>query len=81
MTNSDNKNKVGKLSRKLYSCWYKSLLYKGALPYINVKGTTQFRLRFLRDDDDNNIANILKLYSGNAGIAKCPKLIVKYYVP
>jgi hypothetical protein len=57
------------------------VLYKGARPYINVKGRTQLRLRFLLDDDDDHIADILKLYSGNAAKAKRPKLIVKYYVP
>ena len=75
------KNKTGKFSKKLFSGWYKSVLYKGAYPYINVKGTTQFRLRFLLDDNDNNFADILKLYSGNAVLADRPKLIVRYYVP
>jgi hypothetical protein len=76
-----NKYKVGKFSTTLYSGWYKSVLYKGAYPYINKTGRTQFRLRFLLDDNDDNSADILKLYSGNAALAKRPKLIVKYYVP
>ena len=76
-----NKLKAGKFANKLYSGWYKSVLYAGALPYINVKGITQFRLRFLLDDNDDLSADILKLYSGNSVLANRPQLIVKYYVP
>jgi hypothetical protein len=75
------KYKIGKFSTTLYSGWYKAVLYKGAYTYINKKGRTQFRLRFLLDDNDDNSADILKLYSGNAVLANRPKLIVKYYVP
>jgi len=76
-----NKLKAGKFSRKLYSGWYRSILYTGAYPYINVKGRTQLRLRFLLDDNNDNVADILKLYSGNAILANRPQLIVEYYVP
>ena len=76
-----NMYKAGKFPNKLYSGWYRSVLYKGAYPYINLTGRTQLRLRFLLDDNDNNIADILKLYSGDAVLADRPKLIVKYYVP
>ena len=76
-----NKTKIGKFSKKLFSGWYKALLNTGSYSYINVKGRTQLRLRFLLDDNDNNIADILKLYSGNSVLANRPKLIVKYYVP
>ena len=61
--------------------WYRAVLYKAAFPYINKKGSTQIRLRFLLDDNDDNGADILKLYSGNAIFARRPELIVKYYVP
>jgi hypothetical protein len=76
-----NKNKVGKFRKKLNSGWYRSVLYKVANSYVNKLGRTQFRLRFLLDDDDNNVADILKLYSGKAVLAKSPKLIINYYVP
>jgi hypothetical protein len=42
---------------------------------------TQIRLRFKLDDNNNNVANFLSLYSGNAGAANRPQLIVEYYVP
>jgi hypothetical protein len=76
-----NKYKVGKFSKKLLSGWYKAMLNSGAYSFINVKGRTQFRLRFLLDDNDDLGADILKLYSGNAVLANRPKLVVKYYVP
>jgi len=75
------KLKVGLFPKKLYSGWHRAVLYKTAHPYINKKGRTQLRLRFLMDDNDNNIADILKLYSGNAILANRPKLIVGYYIP
>lgn len=60
--------------------WYAINLVKG-IPYINKLGLTQVRLRFKLGDNNNTIANYLKIYSGNAGAATRPQLIVKYYVP
>jgi len=76
-----NKLKAGKFPTTLYSGWYRSVLFKGANAYINVKGYTQLRLRFTLDDNNDNGADILKLYSGNAILANRPQLIVEYYVP
>jgi hypothetical protein len=76
-----SKLKVGKFRNRLYSGWYKSVLYTGARPYINKTGLTQLRLRFLLDDNNDNDADFLKLYSGNAVFAKRPQMIVKYYIP
>jgi len=76
-----NKVKAGRFPNKLYSGWYRSALYKGPYPFINVKGGTQLRLRFLLDDNNDNDTDILKLYSGNSIKTNRPKLIVAYYVP
>jgi len=73
--------KVGKFPNKLYSGWYRSVLNSAAFPYVNVKGRTQLRLRFLLDDNNDNNADILRLFSGNAVLADRPKLIIQYYVP
>jgi len=75
------KYKVGKFPNKLFSGWYRSFLNSGAYGVINLKGRTQLRLRFLLDDNDDNSADILKLYSGNAVLANRPTLIVDYYIP
>jgi len=60
--------------------WYDFDL-KSAASYINLTGNTQIRLRFKNDDNNNSIANYLKLYSGNAGAANAPQLSVEYYLP
>jgi len=49
--------------------------------YVNKTGNTQLRLRFNLDDNNNNIANFLKLYSGNAAASDRPQLIIQYYLP
>jgi hypothetical protein len=64
--------------------WY-SFNLTSAKPYINKLATggglTQIRLRFNLDDNNNAVANFLSLFSGNAGMASRPQLIVEYYVP
>jgi hypothetical protein len=42
---------------------------------------TQLRLRFQLDDNNNSVANYLKLNSGNAPAVSRPQLIIEYYVP
>jgi photosystem II stability/assembly factor-like uncharacterized protein len=73
--------KIARFSKKLYAGWYRAVLFQRAYPFINVSGRTQFRLRFTLDDDDDNSADILKLYSGNAVLDDSPLLIIDYYTP
>jgi Zn-dependent metalloprotease len=61
--------------------WYSARLNSTAYPYINRTGITQFRLRFQLDDDNDAIADFLRFYSGNAGHANRPILVIEYYVP
>lgn len=69
-----NKNKVGN--------WYSRTFSLDELKYINKLGITQFRLRFTKDDNNDNGADFLKIYSGNvAASGNRPKLIIEYYVP
>jgi hypothetical protein len=44
-------------------------------------GLTQIRLRFKWDNNNNHVANYIKFYSGNAGPANQPQLLIEYYVP
>jgi hypothetical protein len=62
------------------SGWY-SLNLTAGRNHINRQGSTQLRMRFQLDDNHNGVANILKLYSGNAGGAQRPQLIIQYYLP
>jgi hypothetical protein len=62
--------------------WYWTNLDAKALPFINLKGATQFRLGFLLDDDDDRQDDYLSFFSGNYGVTTArPQLTVKYYVP
>ncbi len=75
---------VGPQSPALTAGWY-NLNLTPAKAYVNRlatnSGLTQMRLRFKLDDNNNAVANFLKLYSGNAGAANRPQLIIEYYVP
>jgi hypothetical protein len=63
------------------SNWYSAVLNISGKNYVNKTGTTQFRLRFQLDDNNNAIADFMKFFSGNAAAGARPQLIVEYYVP
>jgi len=63
------------------SNWYSTNNNPVIWPYVNLTGTTQFRLRFTLDDNDDLSADYLRFYSGDTGRAYRPQLIVEYYVP
>jgi predicted outer membrane repeat protein len=74
----------GPFKPTLQNGWY-TINLTPAMDYINKEarygGVTQIRLRFKLDDNNNNIANYLKLYSGNAPAASRPQLVIQYYLP
>lgn len=61
--------------------WYGAQLGDVNLPFVSRTGTTQFRLFFSRDDNDDLSADYMKFYSGNSTSANMPQLTVTYYVP
>jgi hypothetical protein len=62
--------------------WFSADLEKAALPYINETGSTQFRLKFQLDDNDDLGADTIKFYSGDTvTLDYRPVLQVEYYVP
>jgi hypothetical protein len=61
--------------------WYSAALNSAGYPSLNLIGTTQFRLRFATDDNNNLVADYMKFYSGNAIATVRPQLIVTYYLP
>lgn len=63
------------------SNWYSAALNNIGKVYVNRTGTTQFRLRFTIDDNNDNAADYIKFFSGNAGVTDRPKLVIEYYVP
>jgi hypothetical protein len=75
------KNNVATFSNTPVSNWYSALVNNTGKVYINRAGTTQFRLAFTTDDNNDNGADLMKFYSGNAGAGSRPQLIIQYYVP
>ena len=64
------------------SNWYSAVLNATGRAYVNLIGTTQFRLRFATDDNNNNAADYMKFFSGNYASASArPTLIIEYYMP
>jgi len=62
--------------------WFSADLEKTALQYINATGSTQFRLKFQVDDNDDLGADTIKFYSGDTTILDYrPVLQIEYYVP
>ncbi len=62
------------------SGWYTAIVGSASYPFINRAGTTQFRLRFTLDDNNDHGADYIRFYSGNAAATLRPQLIIKYYV-
>lgn len=63
------------------SDWYSAVLNATGRAYINRTGTTQFRLRFALDDNNDFAEDYLQFYSGDYIASQRPALIVEYYVP
>ena len=62
--------------------WYWATLDAKALPLINLKGVTQFRLGFLLDDDDDRKDDYISFLSGNYSVTTArPQLTLRYFVP
>jgi len=61
--------------------WFSAELNKNALTYIDTAGSTQFRLRFQIDDNDDLGADTIKFHSGDsANLDYRPVLQIKYYI-
>ncbi len=76
-----NKNIVGIIPNAPASGWYSRIWTSSIFPYINKAGLTQFRLRFQKDDNNDNGADYLNLFSGNSATTSRPQLIVTYSIP
>lgn len=62
--------------------WYSAVLNAIGRNYLNKTGTTQFRLYFATDDNNNYAADYMKFFSGNCATTSArPTLIVEYYIP
>jgi hypothetical protein len=75
-----SRGNVGRFIKTPSAGWYRAPLRAASYPLVNLTGTTQFRLRFATDDDNDGTADYLNFYTGNY-YAGAPQLIVTYYVP
>ncbi len=71
----------GTVGSGLSAGWYTALLDPSVYPFIHTYGATQMRLRFTLGDNDNQSADFLKLFSGDAAVGDQPYLYLEYYVP
>jgi hypothetical protein len=61
--------------------WHTAPLSNQSLKWLNVHGTTQFRLRFQLPSDQDKVADMVTFRSGNAAqVAERPQLEVQYRV-
>jgi hypothetical protein len=73
-------NAAGKF--RLDGDWYQVTLNPLYFKYIHLTGSTQFRLRFMKDDNNNRKMDFLSLFAGDAAaVENRPVLSIKYYVP
>ncbi|MEN9524323.1 MAG: hypothetical protein RL536_392, partial [Candidatus Parcubacteria bacterium] len=61
--------------------WFSARFNNGGKLYINRTGTTQLRLYFSVDDNNNNVADFIRFFSGNAAADSRPKLLIQYQLP
>ncbi len=62
--------------------WYSAVLNATGRAAINHAGSTQFRLYFTSDDNNNRAADNMNFYSGDyANASARPMLVIEYYVP
>ncbi|MFT3895802.1 MAG: hypothetical protein QM730_29640 [Anaerolineales bacterium] len=73
-----NCRRAGTFARQTRDGWYTAELDPAV---VNLRGSTQFRLRFERDDDNNKMADYIEFFSGNAEDALRPNLVVYYETP
>ncbi len=75
-------NKVAGLFGVPVKNWYYAAVGSANYQYVNLTGTTQFRLRFQKDDDNDKVADYVKFFSGNySDAALRPTLIIEYTLP
>lgn len=77
------KSNIGFIPNAPVNNWYTKVWSTDTFfSHINLTGSTQFRLRFTTDDNNDNGADFISFFSGNYATASArPTLIIEYYVP
>ena len=72
---------VGMIQNNPLDGWYWTWIDSTAFQYIDLKGYTQFRLRFQIDDNNDGKNNQMRFYSGDqVEQTDRPRLVVEYYL-
>ena len=79
-THTCGKNKVLIYTNTVVDNWYTQTLNPLDFDFVNRGGTTQFRLRFNKDDNNDFGADFLKIFSANASTGSQPQLIIEYVI-
>jgi len=79
-THNCGSNKVLIYTNSLVDNWYTHSLDPLRFDLINRDGTTQVRLRFNKDDNNDFGADFLKIFSANASVGSQPQLIIEYVI-
>ena len=53
-------------------------IFTSGMSYVNLTGTTQFRVYFQVDDNDNATDDFLAFYPGEAGLGYIPELVITF---
>ncbi|HTP00348.1 MAG TPA: hypothetical protein VMJ64_03170, partial [Anaerolineales bacterium] len=72
---------VGTFGKSPSAGWYSAALNAAGLTNINKTGSTQLRLYFSLDDNNNHAADYKQFFSGNAIAANRPVLSIVYSLP
>ena len=76
------RSKIAQFGARPVNNWYIAASNAAGRVYINKGGSTQFRLYFQKDDNDDQKENLMLFFSGNyASVSARPTLIIEYYVP
>lgn len=76
-----SQSNLGKIPKTPVNGWYSATWTSRIIPYINMNGLTQLRLRFNKSNNNNFRADYMKFYSGEVSSANRPQLIIYYYLP
>lgn len=74
---------IGVIPNRPVNNWYAKTWLSGSFfTIVNRTGSTQFRLYFAKDDNDDNGADYMSFFSGDyPTVSVRPTLIIQYYVP
>jgi pimeloyl-ACP methyl ester carboxylesterase len=72
---------TGTFGSTAVASWFSAVLNVNGYSSVNLTGTTQLRLAFTLDDNNDAGADFISFSSGNDVVANRPQFIIEYYIP